>query len=225
MPLRDEAGVSLGSTALPILFAASLGLTLLVSPTASALLQRTPDKGAALQVLYRVVALTNLGKEQCLCVHGDSGDLADHVLQTDHPTSLRPFPLAQPSSASISWQDHQQMLLSQLRCVDFMFCWGCVHSFACSHTNQTHIQGQVLTLPQRSVRCAFYLWVSLANLVGVASVWARASDVFSPEASARLFGILGAGATSGLFHWAFCWLYVVVAIRRSCVLTSSIFFV
>lgn len=54
-----------------------------------------------------------------------------------------------------------------------------------------------MTAAQRAVRCAFFLWVSLINLVGVAPVWARASDVFVPEASARLFGILGAGATLG----------------------------
>ena len=58
-----------------------------------------------------------------------------------------------------------------------------------------------MTAAQRAVRCAFFLWVSLINLVGVATVWARASDVFVPEASARLFGILGAGATLGARAW------------------------
>ena len=62
LPLRDEAGVALGSTALPVLFAASLVLTMAVAPSASALLQRTPDKGAALHLLYRAMALSIIGE-------------------------------------------------------------------------------------------------------------------------------------------------------------------
>lgn len=54
-----------------------------------------------------------------------------------------------------------------------------------------------LTRPQAAVRVAFFLWVSLLNLVAVASLWARSADVFSPEAAGRLFGLLGAGATLG----------------------------
>lgn len=56
-----------------------------------------------------------------------------------------------------------------------------------------------MTWQQRAVRAAFYLWVSLLNLVGMATLWARASDVFTPEAGTRLFGVLGAGATTGGF--------------------------
>ncbi|KFM24908.1 hypothetical protein F751_1787 [Auxenochlorella protothecoides] len=48
-----------------------------------------------------------------------------------------------------------------------------------------------MTWQQRAVRVAFYLWVSLLNLVGMATLWARASDVFTPEAGTRLFGVLG----------------------------------
>ncbi len=54
-----------------------------------------------------------------------------------------------------------------------------------------------LTPAQRAVRIAFFLSASLLNLVAVSSWWARAADVFSAEAAARLFGILGAGATLG----------------------------
>ncbi len=54
-----------------------------------------------------------------------------------------------------------------------------------------------LTGAQRAVRAAFYMWVSLMNLVSVSAMWARAADVFSAEAGTRLFGVLGAGATLG----------------------------
>lgn len=54
MPLRDEAGMSLGTGALPFLFVASLVVTIIAAPASSALLTR-PDisKGRALLLLYR----------------------------------------------------------------------------------------------------------------------------------------------------------------------------
>ena len=50
---------------------------------------------------------------------------------------------------------------------------------------------------QRVVRAAFFLWVSVVNLVGLSTMWARMADVFGSEAGTRLFGFLGAGATCG----------------------------
>lgn len=35
------------------------------------------------------------------------------------------------------------------------------------------------------------------NTVALSAMWARAADVFPPEAATRLFGLLGAGATLG----------------------------
>ena len=54
-----------------------------------------------------------------------------------------------------------------------------------------------LTGAQAAVRVCFFLWVSLLNLVGVSTLWARSADAFSPESAGRLFGLLGAGATLG----------------------------
>lgn len=54
-----------------------------------------------------------------------------------------------------------------------------------------------LTGTQAAVRVAFFLHVSLLNVVSVSSLWARSADVFSPEQAGRLFGLLGAGATLG----------------------------
>lgn len=51
---------------------------------------------------------------------------------------------------------------------------------------------------QRFVRVAFFLWVSVVNLVGLSTMWARMADVFGSEAGTRLFGFLGAGATCGM---------------------------
>eukprot|EP00798_Chlamydomonas_sp_ICE-L_P016997 gene16997-23273_t len=44
---------------------------------------------------------------------------------------------------------------------------------------------------------AFYVWINLQNLVSTAAIWALCADVFSPEAGARSFGLLSAGATLG----------------------------
>jgi hypothetical protein len=54
-----------------------------------------------------------------------------------------------------------------------------------------------MTSAQTAVRVAFYLAVSLLNLVAVSTLWARSADIFSPAAASRLFGLLGAGATLG----------------------------
>ncbi len=53
---------------------------------------------------------------------------------------------------------------------------------------------------QRAVRMAFFLWLSVVNLVGLSTMWARMADVFGSEAGTRLFGFLGAGATCGKLH-------------------------
>lgn len=53
---------------------------------------------------------------------------------------------------------------------------------------------------QRVVRAAFFLWVSVVNLVGLSTMWARMADVFGSDAGTRLFGFLGAGATCGAHH-------------------------
>ena len=52
-------------------------------------------------------------------------------------------------------------------------------------------------LMQVLVRAAFFLWLSVVNLVALSAMWARLADVFGSAASKRLFGFLGAGATCG----------------------------
>lgn len=43
----------------------------------------------------------------------------------------------------------------------------------------------------------FYVWVSIFNLFAFSSAWSLMSDIFSKEASRRLFGIIAAGASLG----------------------------
>lgn len=54
-----------------------------------------------------------------------------------------------------------------------------------------------LPVSARAVRMAFYLWLTLINLLATSTLWARAADSFDSNAAKRLFGFLGAGATMG----------------------------
>lgn len=74
-------------------------------------------------------------------------------------------------------------------------------SAAATHTSsQTKTGDPSLTRAQRAVRIAFYLWLSLLNLLATSTLWARAADAFDSDAASRLFGCLGAGATLGKRH-------------------------
>lgn len=78
LPTRDEAGVSLGTHNLPKLFVASLLLTLLATPLASAFLSRYAAKELGLQALYRSLSLLVLGAQVgggrwCVCACGVGG--------------------------------------------------------------------------------------------------------------------------------------------------------
>lgn len=53
---------------------------------------------------------------------------------------------------------------------------------------------------QRLVRGAFFLWLSVLNLVCLSTMWARMADLFASEGATRLFGFLGAGATCDAAH-------------------------
>ena len=47
----------------------------------------------------------------------------------------------------------------------------------------------------------FYVWVSVFNLFAFSSAWSLLSDIFSKEASQRLFGIIAAGGKSREYRW------------------------
>lgn len=70
MPLRDDAGVTLGTATLPVLFVASLALTLVAAPSASALFQWHSHKGRALHILYRIMAAVTVGALGRGCAQG-----------------------------------------------------------------------------------------------------------------------------------------------------------
>ena len=62
LPLRDEAGVSLGTAVLPTLFGVSLLLTLVATPFASLFLSRNAAaRERGVQQLFRCLAFSVLG--------------------------------------------------------------------------------------------------------------------------------------------------------------------
>lgn len=62
LPLRDEAGVSLGTDKLPRLFIASLLLTFVATPPLAAALNRSHARERGLQLLFRMLSLSVLGE-------------------------------------------------------------------------------------------------------------------------------------------------------------------
>ncbi len=51
--------------------------------------------------------------------------------------------------------------------------------------------------PSPALAVAFYVWISVFNMMIVAQFWAFANDVYSEEAGKRLFPLLGVGASLG----------------------------
>ncbi|KAK9906792.1 hypothetical protein WJX75_008123 [Coccomyxa subellipsoidea] len=155
LPIRDEAGVSLGTKQLPFLFVGSFVLTVIVTPLVSQFLVRpgvTPDK--AVHQLYWLLALSLLGF---------------YIAYQATPTHAEPHSHGQQERAF-----NKSLQERSVRSGD-----------------------SSLSTAQRFVRVAFFLWVSVVNLVGLSTMWARMADVFGSEAGTRLFGFLGAGATCG----------------------------
>jgi AAA family ATP:ADP antiporter len=55
---------------------------------------------------------------------------------------------------------------------------------------------------------AFYIWLSVFNLLSISLAWSVLTDLFSTEQGKRLFGLLAAGASLGGLSgpiWARCW--------------------
>ncbi|GAB4816937.1 hypothetical protein N2152v2_003983 [Parachlorella kessleri] len=203
LPLRDEAGVSLGTANLPKLFAASLVLTLLATPLAAFFLNRHPVKERGLQQLYRFLALVVLVFAALYCVTG-APTAARDLGSTSSNTALDP--LLTPVTAAKGSKSSGAAATGHAAAAD-----GVISSSRRRRLQQAQQasggrpstgapvppSAAALSRPQQAVRVAFFLAVSLLNLVAVSSWWARAADVFTAEAAARLFGILGAGATLG----------------------------
>jgi hypothetical protein len=104
LPLRDEAGVSLGTDKLPRLFVASLFLTFLATPLATAFLHRSESRERGLQLLLRALGLSILGEEHTRCgSHCPAASMAVCVVRCVSCTCL----LLQPSCSS-TWRSATQ---------------------------------------------------------------------------------------------------------------------
>lgn len=70
----------------------------------------------------------------------------------------------------------------------------------------------------------FYVWVSVFNLFTFSSAWSLIADIFSKEASQRLFGIIAAGASLGSIFGAASVKYLVQIINTHNIIFASILF-
>ncbi|KAA6417728.1 MAG: hypothetical protein FRX49_12314 [Trebouxia sp. A1-2] len=169
LPIRDEAGLTLGTDLFPTLFNCSFILTIIATPVAAAFLSRPAvRRSRSVRQLFTLFAFSIL---------------AFFVLY--HAASWHPTPVK--AAEDIYRQLQQQS----------------VPSFISKSATNTNTASQAktgdpnLTRGQKAVRAAFYLWLSLLNLLATSTLWARAADVFDSSAASRLFGFLGAGATIG----------------------------
>ncbi|KAK9817839.1 hypothetical protein WJX72_002918 [[Myrmecia] bisecta] len=170
LPLRDEAGVALGTSMLPPLFTTSFLLTFIATPATTVFLSRpSVPRERAVQQLFRLFALSMIGF------------FLLYLWQSPVPgaSSLIHAPGGQSTPG---WATGARMLRRELL--------------------QDPLRGvrggdRMLTSAQRAVRVAFFLYMSLLNLIALSTMWARMADVFTSDAATRCYGFLGAGATAG----------------------------
>lgn len=68
----------------------------------------------------------------------------------------------------------------------------------------------------------FYVWVSIFNLFAFSSAWSLVADIFTKEASQRLFGIIAAGASLGSIAGASSVKFLVAHIGVSNLVFTSV---
>lgn len=68
----------------------------------------------------------------------------------------------------------------------------------------------------------FYVWVSIFNLFAFSSAWSLIADIFTKEASQRLFGIIAAGASLGSIAGASSVKFFIIHIGASKLVFASV---
>ncbi|GMH44274.1 hypothetical protein BSKO_12208 [Bryopsis sp. KO-2023] len=210
VPLRDEAGVSLGTQWLPMLFLASLIVTLFAAPSTSKLLSRpgvsreTAIKqlyvamGCILGAFYVLYLFSSLGMgidprssvgsafdggNRMQDVDGGSlGVQPGHILTTSADRGVERGHL-DPGSA-----------LSDKNMEGIAKTGGGADGKAKHDVKSGDAR---LSMSSRILRASFFLWIGVQNLVAMSAMWARCADVFSRDAAVRLYGFIGGGATLG----------------------------
>jgi len=62
---------------------------------------------------------------------------------------------------------------------------------------QASERGRIQSSADFAWKVGFFVWVNLQNVVATSTMWSRLADAFSSDSGARLFGLVGAGATLG----------------------------
>ncbi|CAD7703141.1 unnamed protein product [Ostreobium quekettii] len=191
LPLRDDAGVSLGTNFLPTLFLMSLGAAVIAAPVAASFVSRPGlakeravsqlyyAVGSLLLVFYLLYTAASIGgngagstgsapglesgREQV--VQGEGMALGDSGKDDGAPVDRE-----NPADGAGGSQGAEDAVRN-----------GDAH----------------MTMMGRSLRVCLFLWVGVQNLVALSTMWARCADIFTSDAGARLFGFIGAGGTLG----------------------------
>eukprot|EP00775_Hariotina_reticulata_P011490 gene11490-11633_t len=236
LPLREDAGISLGTSVLPRLTACSLAVTLVVTPATTAFISRqhpaereralrqffTAMAGVLLVFygMYNFASLTSMLDSLAARQQLGPGLQAKGSMQ--EPAASAAWHDVRAESSQLEQQQPQQQgpKLQRLNPTRHLLAAPTARSsldsavlngaaVATNENSHDHRpspgpQGisqrdgdPSLSQPQRLLRAAFYVWVNCMNLVAISSLWARCADAFCPEAAARLFAFIAAGATLG----------------------------
>lgn len=183
VPLRDEAGVALGTRNLPVIFLCSLVAALAAAPITSYFLSRPGvPKEKGIQQLYMSMSCLLGGFYVLYTVAFGSGP---DNLQSIHPSvSGRQDEI--PSL--ITTGDRGQGIAKGVH----------VHT-------EEHIElgNNELTSFARAVHFLFFLWVGVQSISSMSAVWARCADIFSRDAALRLYGFIAGGGTLGQLSGSF----------------------
>jgi AAA family ATP:ADP antiporter len=72
-----------------------------------------------------------------------------------------------------------------------------------------------------SIGVAFFLWLGVFSLMGIAQFWAYANDVYTPDEGKRLFAVIAFGASSGAVFGAWAARHLIHALGVSALLLAA----
>lgn len=193
VPLRDEAGIALGTNLLPAIFMCSLVAALAAAPITSFFLARPGvSRAQGMKQLYFAMA----------CVLGCFylGYTVMHQ-ESSHELSV--------SVSQIIWRGSKTVLADVQEKPS-----SSASDAVINKSSQDASQGEStwdavrqgdpsLAMPVRWLYFFFFLWIGVQSLASMSALWARCSDIFSRDAALRLYGFIGGGATLGQLSGSF----------------------
>lgn len=198
MPLRDEAGVALGTNLLPVIFLCSLVAALAAAPITSYFLSRpgvSRDKG--MQQLYASMSCTLGGFYilYAIAFGSGSGTYPSVLIDRDELSTETMV------NSLIGLQANTTLKTGTYE-VNFVEGADAKELPARAENDVRFGDSELLPLA-RGVHFSFFLWVGVQSLAAISAIWAKCADIFSTDAALRLYGFIGGGGTLGQLSGSF----------------------